>query len=102
MIIYSVTVSIDKTIEAEWLEWMLDKHIPDVMNTGYFVENTVQRLLDPVVDPRMQTYNFQYACESLAKLEAYQKNAAAALQAEHTERYKDRFVAFRTLLKQLS
>jgi hypothetical protein len=31
--------------------------------------------------------------------EEYRKNFAPALQAEHTAKFKDRFVAFRTLLE---
>ena len=34
-ILYNVTVSIDKDVEKEWLEWMKKVHIPDVMRTGF-------------------------------------------------------------------
>ena len=101
MIIYSVTVSIDKNIESEWLPWMKTQHIPDVMATGFFLSNEMSRLLDPVPEEGTATYNIQYTCRSMADLEDYQENAAAALQADHTERFKDRFFAFRTLLERL-
>ncbi len=32
-------------------------------------------------------------------LEQYYQHEAAALQAHHAERYKDKFVAFRTLME---
>ena len=38
MIIYNVTVSIDKEIEKQWLDWMKNTHIPDVMNTALFLD----------------------------------------------------------------
>ena len=101
MIIYSVTVTIDASIEGDWLPWMREVHIPDVMATGYFVERSMQRLLDPKPDKGTATFNIQYLCKSMAELEAYQKNAAEALQKDHTERYKGRFAAFRTLLERL-
>jgi hypothetical protein len=44
MILYNVTVSIDPAIHEEWLEWMKVKHIPDVMNTGCFIEARISRV----------------------------------------------------------
>lgn len=99
MIIYSVTVTIDKQIEANWLAWMRTKHIPDVLETGYFTESHLQRLIDPGPEEGLATFNIQYLCPSLERYFEYQNNEAPRLQAEHTERYKDKFVAFRTLLQ---
>ena len=45
MIIYSVTVSVEKGIHEDWLSWMKETHIPDVMSTGYFTENLITRVL---------------------------------------------------------
>lgn len=101
MIIYSVTVSIDKAIEEDWLNWMKGKHIPDVMATGHFESWNMQMLLDPEPAPGQATYNIQYECVELSHLELYQENHAPQLQAEHTNRYKDRFAAFRTLLRRI-
>lgn len=101
MIIYSVTVSIDKLIKEEWLGWMQSKHIPDVMATGFFQEYAIQEIIEPAPQPGSLTYNIQYLCENLQAYQSYQQTAAPALQKEHTERYKDRFVAFRTLLRRL-
>ncbi|GAB4124778.1 MAG: DUF4286 family protein [Raineya sp.] len=98
MIIYNVTVSIDPAIHEEWLNWMLSKHIPDVMQTGCFVENKVLRL-QQTAEGEGITYAFQYILNSMADLERYQAIFAPQLQAEHSQRYKDRFVAFRTILE---
>ena len=38
-VIYNVTVSVDEDAHHEWLEWMQEVHIPDVMKTGSFVES---------------------------------------------------------------
>ena len=101
MIIYSVTVVIEAPIEKDWLKWMREVHIPDVMKTGFFLESHIQRLLDPASQPGHKTYNIQYGCASMAQLEEYQMTAAPALQKDHTERYRDRFAAFRTILERL-
>ena len=97
MIIYSVTINIDDDVQQDWLHWMKEVHIPDVMSTGLFVENRLLKLLN--VDDQGTTYSIQYMMRSMDDYETYQKDHAPRLQAEHTQRYRDKFVAFRTLLE---
>lgn len=97
MIIYNVTVNIENDVREEWLRWMKQKHIPDVMATGYFTEHRFCKVL--VDEEQGTTYSIQYSCESMEKLKAYQTNEAPRLQKEHTEKYGNKAVAFRTLLE---
>lgn len=97
MIIYNVTVKIEKDVEREWLHWMKTQHIPDVMSTGLFKEYRLGKVL--MEDPEGTNYSIQYLCENMEKLHTYQEEHAKALQEEHTDRYKNKFVAFRTLLE---
>ena len=98
MIIYNVTVNIEDSVHNEWLRWMREVHIPDVMNTGMFVEN---RILKVIGDEESggSTYSIQYICKSMNEFRQYEEVFAPALRAEVNERYKDKFVAFRTLLE---
>ena len=50
MIIYSVTVTIEAAIESEWLDWMRQVHVPDVLRTGCFAEATIYKLIEPKSD----------------------------------------------------
>ncbi|MFK7972079.1 MAG: DUF4286 family protein [Bacteroidia bacterium] len=102
MIIYSVTISIEAALRANWLGWMEEVHIPDVMATGCFQSYSLQELVEPKPQEGAYTFNIQYLCESLEEYERYQKDFAPALQAEHTKRYKDRAVGFRTLLRRIT
>ncbi|MBX7241900.1 MAG: DUF4286 family protein [Bacteroidia bacterium] len=99
MIIYSVSVSIDKKIADEWKSWMLSKHIPDVMATGCFEGYQMSKMLEPTVDDEADTYNIQYKCVSMEILDKYRNEFSPALQAEHSEKYKGRFAAFRSILE---
>lgn len=99
MIIYNVTVNIDDSVHDEWIKWMKIKHIPDVMNTGLFIEHKICKVLTTHEGETGTTYAIQYTCESMDDLEEYQNNHAPKLQEEHTKKYKDKFVAFRTLLE---
>lgn len=100
MMIYSVTVKIEVEINDDWVDWMKAVHIPDVMKTGKFVDSRFCKVL---VENETDgfTYNIQYRAESMSDYFDYQHEFAPALQKEHMERYKDKFVAFRTLLKEI-
>lgn len=97
MIIYNVTVNIDEDVQEEWLTWMREVHIPDVMNTGMFLESRMSKIMG--FSEGGVSYSIQYLCESMETLEQYQNKHAPALQKEHTEKYQGKFAAFRTLLE---
>ena len=98
MIIYNVTVNIDNELADEWLQWMKQVHVPEVMRTGMFITNSIYKILADE-DSGGKSFSVQYACEDMQKYEEYREKYAAALQADHAKKYKDRFVAFRTLLE---
>jgi hypothetical protein len=96
MIIYNVTVNIDASANLEWLKWMKEEHIPDVLKTGYFSECKMSKVM--AFEEGGLTYSLQYTCESEAKLEEYQEKEAPRLQEVHTRKFQGKFAAFRTLL----
>ncbi|MEI6487373.1 MAG: DUF4286 family protein [Bacteroidota bacterium] len=97
MIIYNVTVNIENDVREEWLNWMKEIHVPDVMRTGYFVENKICKVL--VDEEQGTTYSIQYTCVNMKDLEEYQREHAPRLQKEHAEKFANKFVSFRTLLE---
>ena len=99
MIIYNVTVNVEAEIHDDWINWMKTVHITDVMNTGCFIENKICKVLSTQEGETGHTYALQYTCKSMADLDEYQEKHAAELQKDHVERYKGKFVAFRTLLE---
>lgn len=98
MILYNVTVKILKPLESEWLQWMREEHIPQVMNTGLFEDNKICKLFQDEEDDGV-TYAFQYFCKDMDTFLQYQTNHAKTLQEDHSKRYKDKYVAFRTLME---
>ena len=98
MIIYNVTVKIDSDVQQEWLDWMKEVHIPNVMNTGIFEEYRISRILE-LDEADGVTYAIQYLCKSLDDYETYRNQYAPALQQEHSDKYQNKFVAFRTLME---
>ncbi len=98
MILYNVTVNIDPELHQEWVNWMKSTHIPEVLSTGLFIENRFFRVLN-TEEGEGFTYSVQYFLDSMENYEVYKELHAPRLQADFASRYKDRFVAFRTLLE---
>jgi hypothetical protein len=96
MIVYNVTVNIDANVHDEWLAWMRSTHIPQVVNTGCFLESKLSRINGE--EEGGVTYSIMYVSPSKEKYEEYQKLHAPRLQKEHTEKYQGKFAAFRTVL----
>ena len=97
MILYNVTVKIEAAIHDNWLSWMLDVHIPEVMATGMFLRSKISEILIPEDD--CKSYAIQYLCKDMAHFNEYQHKYAAQLQKSHTDRYRDQYVAFRTVMR---
>lgn len=98
MIIYNVTVKIENSVADKWLDWMRSVHVPDVMKTGFFSKSQISRVIS-VHDTDGVTFSIQYHCASTSDLHKYQIQHAPKLQKEHTEKYKDKFVAFRSIME---
>ena len=97
MILYNVTINIDESIHEEWLTWMKEVHIPDVLATGCFTENKICRIL--AEEEGGKAYSIQYLAPDMETYINYQTEFAPALQQEHTKKYAGKFGAFRTLLE---
>lgn len=98
MIVYNVTINVDDSIKAEWLDWMKSVHIPDVMNTGLFKEYKILRLLQPKSEEG-DTFAIQYFAESMEDYEKYLNEHAPGLQEIHSKKYQGKFHAFRSILE---
>lgn len=96
MILYNVTVNIDDSVHDEWLDWMINEHIPEVLSTGLFINYKLFRIKS---DDEGKTYSIQYFLDSMEKYEKYARDHAPVLQKKHTEKYKDKFAAFRTIME---
>ena len=97
MIIYNVTISVDKSIHNEWLIW-IKEHIPQVLATGKFTEAKLTKVL---VEEEMGgvTYSVQYRAKSREALESYYAEDADSLRNDGLKKFADKMLAFRTELE---
>jgi DNA-directed RNA polymerase beta' subunit len=100
MLIYNVTTGVDKKIEQDWLVWMKEVHIPEVMKTQMFLGFRIYRVLTAEQDDTV-SYAIQYQVQSIHQLEQYLDKYAPALREEVKKKFGDKAVSFRTLLEEV-
>jgi hypothetical protein len=98
MILYNVTVAVDKEIEQEWLIWMKNAHIPEVMETNQFESFKFFKVMN-TEDPKSSSYSVQYFADGMNNIQMYMAAFAPELQQKALLKWPNRIAAFRTLLE---
>ncbi len=98
MLIYNVTIKVETSIAADWLTWMQQIHIPEVIATGCFTHATTLRLLD-TDDDEGPTYAVQYFTESKANYNRYIDKYAGQMRQKVFDKWGNQFIAFRSLME---
>lgn len=101
MIIYNVTTNIHESVEEQWLTWMQNTHIPEVLATGKF---SSARLVRVIIEEEMGgiTYSVQFITDSKETLDRYYAEDAPRLRAESMRLFADKAFSFRTELQLVS
>ncbi|HMU44805.1 MAG TPA: DUF4286 family protein [Chitinophagaceae bacterium] len=97
MIVYNITVKINKSIEDEWIKWQKEEHIPDIMASGNFLEYKFYKLLDE--DEEGLTYVLQYFATSQEQYQEYINKTAPILREKAVKKWGNKFIAFRTVMQ---
>jgi hypothetical protein len=100
MLLYNVTIGIDKAVEQEWLSWMKDNYIPGAMSSNLLVESKIFKVLHDEEEPTV-SYSVQFLSENIQMISLYLEKIEPILSEALMQRFKDRHVAFRTLLEQV-
>ncbi len=101
MLLYNITIGIDKEVESEWLRWIKTEHIPEVMRTKLFSEFKMYKVLQDD-DESNTSYSIQYLAPSLNEVNLYFERFAPLILEKLRLRFKDKHVAFMTLLEEVS
>ncbi len=101
MIFYNVTINIDESVHNQWMKWMQEKHIQDVLATGKFSGARMVKVL-VAEDMGGTTYSIQYTTDSKETLQRYYDEDAPRLREEGLKLFGDKMLAFRTELELIS
>jgi hypothetical protein len=86
------------SIHDEWLKWMKEEHIPEVLATGFFTKHLMVKLLE-VDETEGATYAVQYFAESKDEFDQYIDKESARLRKAGIDKWGQHFIAFRTLMQ---
>ena len=97
MIIYNVTINVEKEIEKDWLHWLQTEHIPEMLQLSMFLKAKLTKVR---VDEEMGgvTYSIQYTATDQKGLDKYYQQHAEILRSK-SNKFAGKFVAFRTELE---
>ncbi|MBR9859897.1 DUF4286 family protein [bacterium] len=101
MIVYNVTLAIQPDTEQEFMDWLREIHLPEVLETGLFLKAEIFKIIENPDERIHNSYAVQYQLESWENYIKYRDNHAAALQAKTKEKYGDKVLSFRTFLEKL-
>ncbi|MBA4139164.1 MAG: DUF4286 family protein [Segetibacter sp.] len=98
MMIYNVTMKVDWTIAEEWLQWMQEIYIREIISTGCFEKYQFVQLLQ-VDDTEGPTFAAQYYARTLGNYNHYLQNHASDFNDVIGKKWGDKCIAFGTLMK---
>lgn len=101
MVLYNVTINVEDEHHNEWLYWMINEHIPDVMNTGMFSSYRMFKVLSRLPEESGTTYSVQYFLKNMGDFELYRTLYAPGLQKKTFDKFGEGFTAFRTVLEEI-
>ena len=97
MYIYNLTINVAEEIHHEWLRWMKNEHIADIIIAGKFNKALMTRVL-AVEEMGGITYSVQFTANSREQIRRYLKEEAKAIN-EKASKFKGQYVTFSTELK---
>ena len=98
MLIYNVTSHVEPKIEKEWLLWMKQKHLSEMLATQKLSKAKIFKIISDL-DHGGVSYAVQYHCENKNTLDEYLKNDAKDLQKKENEKFGKSILFFRTELQ---
>ena len=98
MFVYNITFKVEHEILKDWMEWQKKVQIPDILETGCFYEHRFYELMD-LDEPDGRTFVIQFLAPSKSDYNRYHHIYGEALRHRAIEKWHDRVVSFRTLLK---
>ena len=98
MYIYNVTIKVDNNIKHEWLQWLKEEHIPDMIGTGCFTEASILHLLE-TDDSEGPTYAVQFKAESKSLYNQYIEIFAGTIRQKSFDKWGNKFIEFRSIMQ---
>jgi hypothetical protein len=100
MLLYNITIGIDQDIEKEWIEWVKENFISEVMSTQLFVDSKMYKVLHDE-DGGSVSYSLQFFSHNIKQVTQYLELFAPAIIEKHRNQFPNKHVVFQTLLEEV-
>jgi hypothetical protein len=97
MLLYNVTVIVEEAAAVNWLAWMRETHIPNLMETDCFVSYRLLKIVDSPNEGA--SYCVQFIAEDEAKHQTFLNLHEQQFTAEMYSQYPNKLVTFSTLME---
>ena len=101
MVFYNVTCNVRADIAEQWIAWMKEVHLPEVLATGLFIEHTFSKLHTEVEGNEGQNYCIQYKLKSMEDYQQYVTQFGPALKQKTAAKWGEQVLAFRSLMEEV-
>src|SRR5690349_18211827 len=98
MFIYNMTIKIDWAIHDDWLQWMVNEQIPEMLASSYFYKHQMVRLLE-VDEEEGPTYAIQLHAHNKQDYMKFISHLSPLLAEKARKKWADRFIFFGTLME---
>ena len=98
MIIQNTTTQIPWPIHAQWLRWMQNECIPEIMASGYFESFQFVKVLN-IDDLEGPMYALQLYAVDMEAVNAFNLEMAATLAQKVQERWGESALSFTSLME---
>jgi hypothetical protein len=92
MILYNITVIIDESISDQWLDWIQNDHLPEIMATELFESFRLLKVLDSPNEG--VTYCIQLIVENEEKYGRYLRKFEPQFRSQHINKFGNSLVIF--------
>lgn len=98
MIICNTTYNVDSSVVDQWICWVKETYVPQIMKLGFFLENQLARVM---VDEQMggATFCLQFTAQDMDVYANFESNHVANYDAMLLKKYNGKVVMFRTLME---
>ena len=98
MIIYNITTKVNNSIAADWMQWLKNIHVKEVMESDCFTEYKIVKLLE-IDETGGPTFAVQFFAESKGLYNRYIEKFAGEMRKRSFEKWGDQFISIRTVMQ---
>ncbi|ADQ79397.1 hypothetical protein Palpr_1250 [Paludibacter propionicigenes WB4] len=97
MLIFNITYLVSDKVRAPWLTWVREQHIPFMLNSNYFTQPQLARVITSA-EQEGTSFSVQFRVEDMRTLKLWNQEFSAEFKEECSRQFGSEVVFFTTVL----